>query len=158
MRMTGNGSVAISRMLNIDQGFLRRALQFGIDQQIHHLAERDRRRPAGRATQLGTVADKDGAGLADDARLDVDVLPPIKAYAGERDSYELFDAVGLAGCNDELVGGLQTDDTNHCVNIIGSKAPVHAGREVAEDELVAPAAGDRNGRPDNLGREEFWRP
>src|SRR5713226_5751875 len=156
--MTGNGSVSISRMLNIDQCFLRDALNLGIHQQLHHLLEGDGWRPAGRGTQLDAVADKGRSGLANDGRLDFDVLSPIHADAGEGDGRELLDAVGLAGGNDEVVGGLQSEDANHRVNVVGSKAPVHAGGKVAEDELVAPAARDFNGGAHNLGREKFSSP
>src|SRR5262249_56740044 len=98
--MTGSGSVRISRMLNIDQCPVRNALDLGVNQELHHLPKADRRRPSGGATQLAVVADQRRAWLADDGRLDLDVLPPVDAGPAEGDPDALLDAVCLPGGDD----------------------------------------------------------
>src|SRR5262249_56321762 len=83
---------------------------------------------------------------------------PAGAGPGKRDGDELVEAVGLAGGNDEVVGSRKPQDANHGVDVVGGKAPVHASGEIAEDELVASAAGDLDGGAHDLGRQEFRRP
>src|SRR5262249_58500459 len=94
-RMTGTGSVRISRMLNIDQCLVGNARDLGVHQELDHLPEAHGRRPAGGGAQLAAVAHECRARLADDGGLDLDIPAPGPAGPRKRASDELLSVVGL---------------------------------------------------------------
>ena len=78
-------------------------------------------------------------GPSSERRIATDVVPPFEPDVGERTLDELLDRVTLARRDDVVVRLVLLQHEPHRPDVVARIAPVAAGVEVAEDELVAPA-------------------
>ena len=85
-------------------------------------------------------------------------LPVGDAGARERGGDEVADGVALAGGDHVVVGGVGAGGADHRVDVVGRPAPVAPGVEVAEDQPVGVAAGDRGDGRGDLAGDEAGRP
>jgi len=117
--------------------------------------ERRPRLPAELAPGLRCVAaELVDLGRAEVARIDLDVSLPVEACEAERFRDELPDAVHLAGCDDKVVRCLVLEHQPHRFDVLGRVAPVSAGIQVAEEQLLLPSREDCGDRSRDLAGDE----
>src|SRR5438552_6927946 len=106
-------SAPVTRTRTLPHGRLQ-ALEVGVHHQLDELLESDRRLPSELALRLGWIADQDVYfGRTNECRVDVDVLLPIEACAGESDLAELPHRMRLVRGDDVVLGMICLEHPPH---------------------------------------------
>src|SRR5680860_1150830 len=127
----------------------------GVHHQLDELGEARSRLPPQDALGLGRISSEEvDLGRPVVARIDLDVTLPVEPHMCESKLRKLSDRVRLAGCDHEVVGLVVLQHHPHCLDVLGRIAPVPAGIEISEVELVLQAGLDASNGPGDLASHE----
>src|SRR5260370_22487725 len=132
-----------------------RQLEIALDHQLDQLLERRPRGPAQRLAGLGRIALQ----VVDFRRpevtgVELQEIAVIEADVAERLFAQLADRMALSGGDDEIVGFVLLHCQPHRLDEVLGVAPVAAGLEVAEEQLLLQTHLDAAGRAGALVPDE----
>ena len=116
---------------------------FGLDHGARHVGHLELSLPAQPLTRPARLgAARANLGRAQQARIDLDMPPPVQAGSGEGRRNECLDRVALAGGEDEVLRLVRLQHPPHRVDIFGRPAPVASTDRLPRRTEPEPAAAD----------------